>query len=327
MKIRSRMPFWHFFGDTSEDNLAHYEVHVNKESEGSRLDMAFVDAQIGLSRRKIRLAIDAGGVFVNKKRIRVSSRKVRAGDRLTLEYNPHLKKELSETFGLRSRDFIHIGPDFILLNKPPGLASQATKSQSVVHVQTSVEKYLTAMGERRKPILVHRLDRDTSGVMILALNQRKADFLGEQFRDRSVKKTYHALCLGRVKGDFCIKNNLSRPDERGNVRSVTSGGRASETRVKPIRVFGKLSLVECFPRTGRTHQIRVHLCERGYPIIGDKRYGGSRHLEFSEAYPQLSISHHLLHARELTVVTDRGRPPRTFKAPYPSSFESLLSDP
>lgn len=311
--------------------MQQFKIKVSQEMNDMRLDLAVVSADIGLSRRRIRLSIDAGGVYINKKRARIASRKVRVGDQIAIEYDPELRRQLASNFALNDSDFIHIGPDFVILNKPAGLASQPTRSQSIMHVASEVSKYLKLKGEQRKPVLVHRLDRDTSGAMILALNERKASYLQEQFRDRLTQKIYHAICVGVPnKMQFSIQNHLSRPDGKGYVHTVHQdrGGRYAETDFETIDTFlsGKISLMSCIPVTGRTHQIRVHLLSRGLPILGDKKYGTQQHEAILQACGHLSCPHHMLHARQLTISTDRNKPARIFTAPYPESFAKVMRD-
>ena len=309
--------------------MKRFEITISKSLSRKRLDLALVAADTGLSRRRIRLAIDAGGVYLNRKRVKIASREVRLGDEVVLEYDPGLKKDLEASFALNAKDFIHIGPDFVVLNKPAGLASQATRTQSKVHVEMQVAKYLVENGENRKPVLVHRLDKDTSGVMILALSAKKALFLSQQFADRVAEKKYHAICIGKpAKGEFSVADRLSRPNKNGFVSVLAHGGRTAQTSFKMLEPLlgGKGSLMECAPKTGRTHQLRVHLLHKGLPIVGDKRYGGGHHLSVGKLCPKLSTPHHMLHAYELKIVTDKDRPARAFQAPYPASFAKALED-
>lgn len=304
--------------------MQRYTLQVSSELSGQRLDTGLVAAGIGLSRRKVRSAIDAGGVYVNRKRVRVASRVLRRGDDVELVFEPSLKKKLPNMGeALRDEDIIHKGPDFVVINKPSGLPSQATKVQALWHVESCLKKWLESQGDDRKPVLVHRLDRETSGVLILALSAKKARFLEQQFRERRAEKLYHALCLGRPKFKDCeVHEPLATPDSQGNVR-ISPSGRPASTGFHVVKAKDAMVLMACSPKTGRTHQIRVHLQYLDLPVLGDKRYGGNRHLEFQKAHPDLKLPHHMLHAHQLIIVTDKDRPARCFSAEYPASFRGV----
>lgn len=283
-----------------------FSFKVDSTQSGKRLDVYLLE-QIGdLSRRKIRSIIDVGGVYVNKKRVRIASRSVTVGDTVRVEYNEAaLKRVKTETFAFSDSDIILAKFGVFAVNKPPGLPSQATRDQSVMHVVPVLEKYLKEKKTKHKPlILVHRLDKETSGLLLVAEGKERATWLTDQFRERKVKKTYHAVCYGVPSWNKKTeKAPLTEIDKKsGLVTAVRSGGRSALTHLKVLAVNESLgiSLIECTPETGRSHQIRVHLEINGLPIIGDKRYGSAaQKKELPVALAALTAFHHFLHAKRL----------------------------
>lgn len=303
-----------------------YEWVVSPAQDGARLDVFLVEAGLGLSRRRIRSVIDVGGVYVNKKRIRVASRKVQHGDKVRMEYSEQaLKKLKTDKPAFAPGDLLLDQFGVLAVNKPPGMPSQATKDQSIAHVVPCLEELLGEKGKRRL-VLVHRLDKETSGVLLVADGNERATWLTEQFRERKVNKTYLAICHGIPKEErFTERSPLSEIDKKsGDVKPVRSGGRSAVTHVRLVKANAKLglSLVLCRPETGRSHQIRVHLAMNGLPIVGDKRYGGRRELEPKLA--ELAAVHHFLHAQALEFQPTPKQPRLIVEAAPPSRFTQFL---
>jgi RluA family pseudouridine synthase len=218
----------------------------------------------------------------------------------------------------------------IAINKPPGLPSQATKDQSVLHVLPCLEKILKEKGgKKRKLVLVHRLDKETSGILLIADGNERATWLTDQFRDRSVEKIYWAICHGIPKADeFAESAPLTPIDQRtGDVRAVRSGGKPAVTEFRTLAVNKELglSLIECRPKTGRSHQLRVHLDINGLPIVGDKRYGGAHAKKpLPPALAELTQAHHMLHAARLSFQPAPDAARATLNAAPPERFRKLL---
>ncbi len=310
-----------------------YLYKVESVDSGKRLDIYLLE-QIGdLSRRKIRSIIDVGGVYVNKKRVRVASRAVTVGDSIRVEYNETaLKKVKTESFEFRENDLLFNAYSTFAVNKPPGLPSQATKDQSIIHVVPLLEKYLKSKQIRHKQlILVHRLDKETSGLILVAEGSKQATWLTDQFRERKVKKTYLAVCHGLPSWTkMTEKSALSEIDKKsGQVRAVRSGGRSALTqfRVVAVNEATRVSLIECSPETGRSHQIRVHLEINGHPIVGDKRYGSQAH---KSELPQNLLAttgyHHFLHAAKLEFQPEEGAKPVHLAAPFPEKMQLFIAE-
>jgi RluA family pseudouridine synthase len=310
-----------------------YSYKVESPDSGKRLDIYLLE-QIGdLSRRKIRSIIDVGGVYVNKKRVRVASRSVTVGDMVRVEYNEvALKKVKMESFEFKDTDLLYNSYNTFAVNKPPGLPSQATKDQSVMHVVPLLQKYLKSKQIRHKPlILVHRLDKETSGLILVAEGAAQATWLTDQFRERKIKKTYLAICHGIPSWTtMSEKSPLSEIDKKsGQVRAVRSGGRSALThfRVIACNETAKVSLIECAPETGRSHQIRVHLEINGHPIVGDKRYGSeTQKSELPAPLLVLTGFHHFLHAAKLEFQPEAGTRNVQLLAPLPEKMQLFMSE-
>ncbi len=284
--------------------LENMKVDIPNKLNGARLDLALRDIDLGLSRRKIRKIIDLGGVYINRKRVRIASKQVWSGDLVELSYEKdHLKPVAVEALArpLETHEIVYISNELIALNKRPGLPSQATREQSIFHAGKILQDYL---GEPKLPILVHRLDMDTSGLLLFARNAAVATRLTEHFRERTIKKKYLALCYGvPSEQNFRVDNHLSAIDKRtGEVTLVHAGGKRAITDFVVLAVNKKLdmSLLGCFPSTGRSHQIRVHLALKSLPILGDKRYGRIPVAALA-SLSGISLDHHLLHAHSLEI--------------------------
>lgn len=222
--------------------------------------------------------------------------------------------------------------DVLVVNKPTGLVVHADgKTQEPTLAEWLVAHYpaIKNVGESVRAGIVHRLDRDTSGVMIIAKNQKAFEELKKQFQDRKVEKIYHAFVYGKVKQDEgVIDRPIARSKRAGALWSATRGRRGKEREaITEYRVLKRLpveeaggddvSLLELRPLTGRTHQLRVHLKAINYPVVCDKLYAPKREC-------LLGFSRLALHARSLSLALPNGKNIK-IEAPYPEDFKTALS--
>ena len=312
--------------------MARVKFTVDETLSGKRLDIAILEADVGLSRRKAKAVIDVGGAYVNRRRVRKASFVVSGGDVVELEFTAESLKELrgASAVGLPDDAILYRDADIIAVNKPPGLPSQATKDQSVRHVVPCLQDLLERGGEKAgKLILCHRLDKETSGVILVARNAQAATALTDAFRDRVVMKTYHALVRGSPREErFEVNCHLSEIDKKtGMVTIVRAGGKSSDTAFIVTERFpaAGIALLECHPFTGRSHQIRVHCESKGLPILGDKRYGTRLSGALLPAIADLTLQHHFLHARQVTFPKRGSEKGITVVAPYPEGWVKVLS--
>lgn len=302
------------------------EIHGRGSLVGKRLDLAMVDSCQGMSRRKAKSLIDNGSVYLNGRKVRIASKSLGLGDCLSFTYLPPSKKKPA-TIVITKADILLHQSGIIALNKPPGLPSQATGKGDRFHVVNLLQKYFDQQGISLPELsLVHRLDKETSGVLLLAENQTIAQEVMEQFRQKTVKKQYHALCHGVPAAAFSVSCRLSAINPKsGTVKVLTRSGKDSLTSFEVLDSYlnGKLSLLQCEPVTGRSHQIRVHLDHRGHGILGDKVYG-SRPGWSQDEVQTLALEHHFLHARWIQFKLPGKEALTSVKAPYPPNWKSIL---
>ena len=260
---------------------------VASADEGERLDR-FIAARGGISRGLARRALDAGGVFLDGRRCKVSSRLVRAGQAVVVNLEEGGRAAEPPPPLERAR-LLYADRDLVAVDKPPFVAAQPTLTHDRGTLPDLVQALLGA------PVtLVHRLDRETTGVTVFARTAAAAAALAEAFREGGPEKTYLALC-GRAPAppEGRIDAPLGKDPTRPGLRRVDPAGDPAATRYRTLRASDRAALVEARPETGRTHQIRVHLASVGAPILGDPRYGGARRVG------ELAIPRVLLHARRL----------------------------
>jgi 23S rRNA pseudouridine1911/1915/1917 synthase len=212
--------------------------------------------------------------------------------------------------------------DLMVINKPAGMvvhpaAGHATGT--LVHAALAHAPELEGIGGERRPGIVHRLDKDTSGLILIAKNDRAHRWLQDQFRLRKVKKVYLALVDGfPPTPNGRIEAYIGRdPDHRKKMAIVSAQkGREAVTEYHTVETFQHHTLIEAHPLTGRTHQIRLHLAFLGCPIVGDTIYGHRK--------STLDLKRHFLHAARLTIQLPGEDTPRTFEAPLPNELDQLL---
>ncbi len=291
---------------------------VARADEGERIDR-FVAARGGISRGAARRALDAGGVFVDGRRCKISARLVRAGQEIVVNLAEGGREAALAAPLDRSR-LLYADSEIAAVDKPAGVPAQPTLTTDR---GTLPELVAALLGS---PVtLVHRLDRDTSGATVFARTKGAAAALAEAFRVGTPEKTYLALCArapeppeGRVEAP------LGKDPARAGLRRVDPRGDPAATRYRTARAGPLAALVEALPETGRTHQIRVHLAHLGAPLLGDARYGGPRRVG------EVAIPRVMLHARRLEIVHPATGARIAFDAPLPEDFallERLLLSP
>ncbi len=292
----------------------------------ARIDRALVAALPSLSRRCIRRALDQGGIYLNRRRVRVASRLVFGGDAVEIFLPTTSSRQPAPQLG--RGDILYHDPDLLIINKPPCLLSQATRQQTVAHLIPAVRQLLPECDTLH---IVHRLDGETSGAIMLARNRPTAVFLGQQLRERRIKKQYLALCAGIPTWTRHTEHSHLSPiaKDLGTV-SVADQARAhtreARTRFTVLTSASAcpVALLKCEPHSGRSHQIRAQLLHLNLPLLGDKKYSNTRPLLPANA-AALTSAHHLLHAHRLTLRPARRREPISVQAPLPTNFRKILT--
>ncbi len=280
--------------------------------EGERLDR-FIAGRGAVSRGLARRALEAGGVFVDGHRCKVASRLVRRGQAVVVNL-AEAGRAAEEPAPLGRERLLFADEHLVAVDKPPFVAAQPTLTTDRGALPELVSALLGAPA-----LLVHRLDRETSGVTALARTRAAAAALGEAFRLGEPRKTYLALCArAPVPPGGELAAPLGPDPARPGRRMVRPDGEPALTRYETLGEGpGGVALVRCRPATGRTHQLRVHLAHLGAPLLGDPRYGGPRRVV------ETSIPRVMLHARELALSHPVTGEALRFEAPPPADFAEL----
>jgi 23S rRNA pseudouridine1911/1915/1917 synthase len=309
---------------------------VTPAEAGERLDRFLATAQADLSRSRVQALIRAGRAQVNG-RAAAGSRKLRAGDRvsLVLPESAPPTRITPEPIPLR---VAYEDDDLLVIDKPAGLVvhpGAGVASGTLVHALVHRDPAIAGVGGEGRPGIVHRLDKDTSGLMVVARTARAHRRLVEALRERRVKRVYHAIVRGDLRAEEGrIEGAIGRdPRHRSRMAVVARGGKAAATHWRALERYGPFTLLEVTLETGRTHQIRVHLAHAGHPVLGDAVYGGrvKKLLSPSEAERSLArdllggLSRQALHASRLEFehpVTGRLL---AFTSPWPEDLAAAVN--
>ena len=316
------------------------EFVVSDVLDGVRLDKALSALYVDLSRSMIQNLIGKGVVLLDGNDVKVASIKVRAGQSISLHV-PEAEPAIPQAEDI-PLDVLFEDKDVIVINKPAGLVvhpgagnwSGTLVNALLYHCGDS----LSGIGGVVRPGIVHRLDKDTSGVMIAAKNDAAHKSLSEQLAERTLSRVYHALVLGvpmPIKGKVDLPVDRNRRN-RLKMAVVNKGGRHAVTHYHMLQdFFGACSLVKCSLETGRTHQIRVHMEALGYPILGDLFYGPQqtqvKSTFLKAGYDQklvdlvLQLKRQMLHAKAIEFVHPRTNDLMKFECELSDDFSKLLN--
>jgi len=298
------------------------QLNLILDDPGNRIDRALAEAHPDLSRSQWQQLIAAGLVTIQGQPVKASLR-LEGGERVQA-----LLPDVVETDLLAQHiplDIIYEDEDMLAVNKPAGMVVHPAPGYSEGTLVNAILGYcpnLEGIGGERRPGIVHRLDKDTSGLILVAKNDRALRHLQRQFKKRTVRKRYLALVEGRVQPpQALIDAPIGRdPHHRQRMAVIAPGSSASsrpaQTEYKLLENFGDYALLECYPRTGRTHQIRVHLAFAGLPIVGDATYGRRKQ--------RLSLERHFLHAATLAFRRPADDQEMILEAPLPEDLQTVL---
>ena len=304
--------------------------HLTKVSAGEnpkRLDVFLSTHTADLSRSAVQRLIEKGAVTVNGKPAKPSL-KIRPGDTIAWDVPKPAPLEIGgEAIPL---EVLFEDEALLVLNKPAGIVVHPAPGHwtgtlvnaLLFHMQQG-ERGLPSIGGRERPGLVHRLDKGTSGVMVIAKTDAAHQGLSKQFKAHTIHRVYLALVLGSVKGKTGrVELAIGRDTKnRKKISARTTSPREAVTEFQVIERFGKAAtLVEVHPQTGRTHQIRVHLASLGHPLLGDETYGGGK----VGMIDGISVERPMLHARTLGFSHPTSGKVLEYSVPPPADMESLL---
>ena len=301
----------------SAENSTRIELIVPTNEAKIRLDQFLAKRLPEFSRSRLQQLIRDGFVRLNNSASR-PRQIVRAGDKIELTEPPLEKVEtLPEPIPLET---LFEDNDLIVINKPPGLVvhpGAGHREHTLVNALLNHCTTLSGIGGKERPGIVHRLDKETSGCLVVAKNDTTHRHLSKQFAARTVEKIYLALVAGKLpKTTGVIEEKIGRhPVHRQRMSATTLRGRAAKTEYRAVRSSNRASLIECRLHSGRTHQIRVHLHHLGHPVLGDKVYAP----RFAKDFPR-----QMLHAWKLGFRHPRTGEWRSFEAPLPDDFAAAI---
>ncbi len=304
-------------------------VVVPAASDGARLDRALAELFPDQSRSSLARLIEEGHVQVDTKQVAKTSLRVIAGQSITVDFPPPAPSSVE------SQDLpltvLYEDGDLVVINKPAGLVvhpAAGHADQTLVNALLFHVKDLSGVGGELRPGIVHRLDKDTSGVMVIAKNDRAHRALTEAWGTDRVRKDYLALVYGApAKERGTIDAAIGRDPRDRKRMSILKGGRAAMTEYEVLERFRYVSLLRCSLRTGRTHQIRVHLKHLGHPIVGDPVYSGPQWRGIPDKKIQRALSslnRQALHAWRLTFPHPADGRVMTFAAELPADLRGVI---
>lgn len=293
-------------------------VTAEAEDAGTRADV-FLAAKLGVSRSNMQKLLEDGRVKRGEKIIKANY-KVRAGEMFVVDIpEPEPIEAVPENIPL---DIIYEDDDVAVLNKARGMVVHPAPGNYTGTLVNALLYYcsnLSGINSAIRPGIVHRLDKDTSGIMIVAKNDAAHISLSQQIQSKNAVRTYLAVVRGNIKTDSgTIETQIARDkNDRKKMAVVKEGGRDAITDYEVLERFGKYTLVRCKLRTGRTHQIRVHMEYLGYPLVGDPKY--------SPMKTPFGIKGQALHSHTLEFTHPRTGERMKFEAPLPEDMHKIIT--
>lgn len=293
-------------------------VTAETEDAGTRADV-FLAAKLGVSRSNMQKLLENGRVKRGEKIIKANY-KVRAGEMFVVDIpEPEPIEAVPENIPL---DIIYEDDDVVVLNKARGMVvhpAPGNYTGTLVNALLYHCSNLSGINSAIRPGIVHRLDKDTSGIMIVAKNDAAHISLSQQIQSKTAVRTYLAVVRGNIKTDSgTIETQIARDKtDRKKMAVVKEGGRDAITDYEVMERFGKYTLVRCKLRTGRTHQIRVHMEYLGYPLVGDPKY--------SPMKTPFGIKGQALHSHTLEFTHPRTGERMKFEAPLPEDMHKIIT--
>ena len=294
------------------------EIKVNKDVANLRLDKALTILLEDVSRSKIQSHLENGLILVNGK-VEKSSYKLAEGDVISIQDFPNETSDLNpEDIPL---DIVYEDDDVMVVNKPKGLVvhpGAGNEEHTLANALKFHSENLSSLNGEFRPGIVHRIDKDTAGLLIVAKNDAAHAYLSNQLMDHTLGRKYYALVLGVIpENEGKIIAPIGRDQKfRQKMAVDLLRGKEAETNFKVIERFRETTLVECALKTGRTHQIRVHMTYIGHPVIGDPVYGKGNRV--------ITDDGQLLFAHEIHFIHPKTKKEMTFSVNLPKYFQDIL---
>lgn len=300
------------------------KLQAGPEDRGLRLDIFLARHLADLSRSQIQLLNRSGAIQIDGQPQKAGYR-IRGCETVEIDLSAQAPTLLTaEQMALH----IHFeDQDLAVIEKPAGVVvhpGSGTRSGTIVHGLLFHFRNLSSVAGEQRPGIVHRLDKKTSGLLIVAKNNVAHAVLSKAFHDRKVEKTYIALVHGKPRRTSgSIELPIGRhPRVRTRMAALTKTGRSAHTEYRILEEFRRFCLLEVKIKTGRTHQIRVHLSSIGHPVVGDEIYGGNKYTEFAKKYGQLN--RYFLHSTQLRFIHPTTGKQLEFHSPLPMELQKLL---
>jgi len=316
-----------------------FNTSVPTNYHGYRIDKFLQSVVSELSRTRLQALIQEGQVKLNNITVKDSAKKIRDKDQIKINF-PSPKETLIKPNKI-SLDILYDDEDIIIINKSSGVVvhpGAGNYEKTIVNgLLYKYQNKLSSIGGKLRPGIVHRIDKDTSGVIVVAKNDNAHINLSEQFKEHTIKRTYEALIWGSLKPqNGKIKERISRSLQNRQLMSVRKEkGKMAITNYKTLKIFQnsnlpKISLIECKLETGRTHQIRVHMNYKGNPIVGDKSYCKTKK-KFKKIDSKIenqinNFNRQALHAKSLGFLHPKTKKEVFFEAKRPDDFEALIKN-
>lgn len=324
--------------EEEEELYEHHRIKCDPGQQLLRIDKFLMDRIANVSRNRIQTAAHNGNILVNGKAVKPNYR-VKPGDDISIVL-PYPVREIELIAEDIPLDIVYEDDYLILLNKPAGLVVHPGVGNFTGTLVNALLFHFGKLphpkgGEPVRPGLVHRLDKLTTGLMVIAKTEDALTNLARQFYDRTIERRYVALVWGDLEEDGTITGNLGRsPKDRKVMTVFPEGdhGKHAVTHYKVLERFGYVTLIECKLETGRTHQIRVHMKHIGHPLFNDQDYGGNRILKGTSfaKYKQFVENcfdlcpRQALHARSLAFTHPHTRKWFSFESELPSDMQAVI---
>ena len=315
----------------------HHFFEVEKNHDLIRIDKFLLLRIPNTTRTKIQKSISAGNVFCNNSLVK-SNYKVKPNDKISIrfEYEPYNKEIIPENIPL---DVVFEDNDIVIINKPSNMVvhpSYGHYSGTLIHALLHRFKDIKVNNDNQRPGLVHRLDKNTTGLIVIARNEDALTYLSAQFASRTIKRTYVALVWGDVKEEKgTITGNIGRNKKNRKIMTVfqdENEGKHAVTHYEVLERFRYVTLVKCHLETGRTHQIRVHMKHIGHPLFNDNEYGGdkilrgttfSKYKQFVQNCFQI-LPRQALHATNLSLRHPKNDELVSFQVDLPADLHNVV---
>ena len=294
-------------------------LEVNPEHAGIRIDKYLAESLPDISRSYLQKLFRDGEIKMNGKAVKASAKTLAGAEIVFAIPEPEEPEILPEDIPL---DILYEDSDVILINKPKDMvvhpAAGHYTGTLVNGLMYHCREGLSGINGVLRPGIVHRIDKDTTGVLVVCKNDRAHNGLAEQLAEHSIIRKYRAIVCGNLKEDEgTVDAPLGRhPQDRKKMAIVRSGGKRAVTHYRVLERFGKYTYIECQLETGRTHQIRVHMASLGHPLLGDEVYGRGK--------SPFKLEGQTLHAMVLGFIHPTTGEYMEFQAPLPEYFEKLL---